>query len=566
MKYLTIFALCVLPYSVLGQEVLSQSELREIRRSGDAELLYTTIVDLFLENERSGKYLINIENARALMDELRDIDNINLSYYVETLALVAQGNITLASNRIETITNRSWQSNILEKIAHAFIQRGNAEGFVQMHRANLSAALNSADSSREQKLSAAESSLALGNHFADETQSEYDLNLALEYYKEAAYLGAVYGAFNAARVIERLEGYDYQNDGMTEVSFYKMAAITLPEAQLSLAQYYFEGRNGLLQPDYDRANYYLSRAVSQNHEEAEVYLAKIQYDGLYDTEANRSAALRTIKENNSSAALDFLRSKASAGDADALNMIAANYILNRNTDHSAFQLVDDETIFRVSNSWMTFLGNFELGTLFDAAKAGSASAQNSLGNALNMDQGGRILGCYIPGGFCAREYDLEDRQLTAEYWLSLAAEQNHPEGLYAYGMLFLDGVYVNEDRIKGTASILRSWHLGYENSSSVLSRELDEDLFDDLISLRSSDVNAALFAYMSRYDGENEALFTAADQYFSDTELGSISQSVSDNSPSGDVVEDLKELSELFNQGLLTEEEFNSAKALLLQN
>jgi hypothetical protein len=133
-------------------------------------------------------------------------------------------------------------------------------------------------------------------------------------------------------------------------------------------------------------------------------------------------------------------------------------------------------------------------------------------------------------------------------------------------MLFLDGVYVNEDRIKGTASILRSWHLGYENSSSVLSRELDEDLFDDLISLRSSDVNAALFAYMSRYDGENEALFTAADQYFSDTELGSISQSVSDNSPSGDVVEDLKELSELFNQGLLTEEEFNSAKALLLQN
>ncbi len=100
----------------------------------------------------------------------------------------------------------------------------------------------------------------------------------------------------------------------------------------------------------------------------------------------------------------------------------------------------------------------------------------------------------------------------------------------------------------------------------MLSRELDEGLFDDLIALRSEDVDAALFAFMRRYDGENEAVFLAADQYFSNTEFGSISQSTSDTLPSGNVVEDLIELSELFNQGLLTEEEFNSAKALLLQN
>jgi len=565
MKYLTIFALCVFPYSVLGQAVLSQSEFREIRRSGDSGLLYDTIVDLILENEPSGVYSVNADQARILLQELREVDS-TVSYDVETLALVAGGEISRASNRLENLKNRSWRNNILEKIAHVYIQRGANNDFISLHQANLSAALNSADASREQRISAAESAMALGNLFSDETQSEFDLNLALEYYKEAAYLGGVYGALNAARIIEQLEEYDYQSDGMNEVGFFKMAAITLPEAQLRLSQYYFEGRDGILQPDYERANYYLNRAVSQDYEEAEAYAATLLYDGLYGTELDVEAALALIKGNNSSAALDFLHSKASAGDADALNMIAAKYILNPNIDHSAFQLINDETVFRVSNSWMIFFSSFEIGTLFDAAKAGNVVAQNALGNALNMDAGGNMFNCNRGSGVCQERYDLDDRQMSPTYWLERAAEQNHPEGLYGYGMLFMDGVFVEEDRIRGTATILRSWHLGYENSSSVLNRELDEDLFDDLISLRSGEVDAALFAFMRRYDGGNETLFSEADQYFSNTEFGSISQSSPDTLPSGNVVEDLKELSELFNQGLLTEEEFNSAKALLLQN
>jgi TPR repeat protein len=334
-----------------------------------------------------------------------------------------------------------------------------------------------------------------------------------------------------------------------------------------MAELYYEGTNQFIDQDIEKGNYYLIRAIRQQDEEAEVYASKISYDGLYDSEVDQIKAISALSDNNSTAALEFLEQKAIDGNTDALEMLAVKYILNPSLSSRSEGLVSEEVLYRVSNSWMEFYFLSDQISVLSAANNGNPSAQNALGNIFNMGASGRMIGCDIQfAGQCEEQFGYEEQQLNPEYWLSRAAAQSHPEGLYSYGMLFIDGAFVEKDLARGVSLLFSSLESGYDSASSVLNRILDSELFDQLIELDSVEVTEALYNFLRKYEGTDTNLLSVADSYFSQTKYGSILEAIPQDSPAetGDVVDDLKELSDLFDRGLLTADEFASAKTLLL--
>ena len=207
-------------------------------------------------------------------------------------------------------------------------------------------------------------------------------------------------------------------------------------------------------------------------------------------------------------------------------------------------------------------------SIYSAAFNGSPAAQNAVGNAFSMDPTGyKFIGCdLVVIGQCNERFGFEDEELNPEYWLSRAAAQSHPEGLYSYGILLIDGVFAEKDLIRGASLLLASLESGYDSASSVLDRVVDTELFDRLIELSSREVNDALYNFLRKYEGNDTNLLSVADNYFTQTKYGSIFEAPSQDSAvmTGDVVDDLKELSDLFDRGLLSADEFSTAKNLLL--
>jgi len=549
---------------IFAQSELSSSELREIRRSEDPQLIQITIIDLLQDGEPGGKYLANTDQASLLLNVLNEL-NSDLSYEINTLALLVRQDISVDSNRFTKIRENSTGSGIFEVFSRTLKMRGDFEEYIKMHEENFSYALDSADIDKASRSFAIESSLSLAELYAKENSDYFDVDNALSFYTEAAALGSGEGAFAAAQLIEH--SISAADQSVESLIYYRQAAASVPAAQLKMAKLYLEGTNQFIDQDVTRGNYYLRRAIRQGNDEAEVYASEISYDGLYGSEVDQLGAITSLSGNNSIAAFEFLEQKAEDGDSDALDMLAVKYILNPSLSSRSEGLVSEEVLYRVSNSWMEVYFLSDQISVLSAANSGNPSAQNALGNIFNMGASGRMIGCDIQvAGQCKEQFGYEEQQLNPEYWLSRAAAQSHPEGLYSYGMLFIDGAFVEKDLARGVPLLLSSLESGYDKASSVLNRILDSELFDQLIELDSVEVTDALYNFLRKYEGNDTNLLSVADNYFTQTKYGSIFVAPPQDSPvmTDDVVGDLKELSDLFDRGLLTADEFASAKTLLL--
>ena len=565
MKYCLFTILIFFSFQAFAQSELSGSELRKIRRSDDAKFLQATIIDLMLEGEPEGKYFPNIDQASLLLNILGTLDS-DLAYEVETLALLVNGNINVTSNRFQRIRSHDRPTDIFKTFSYLLMQRSAYEDLISMHNTNFYHALESADTNDASRAFSIESALALASIYADDNLDYFEPQNALSFYSEAAILGSDTGAFDAAQLIERSMASD-SNQPIEALIYFRQAAASVPAAQLKMAELYFEGTNQFIDQDIEKGSYYLKRAIRQQDKEAEVYASKISYDGLYNFEVDQVEAINSLSDNNSAAALEFLELKTIEGNVDALEMLAVKYILNPSLSSRSEGLVSEEVLYRVSNSWMEVYFLSDQISILSAANNGNPSAQNALGNLFNMGASGRMIGCDLQvAGQCEEQFGYEEQQLNPEYWLSRAAAQSHPEGLYSYGMLFIDGAFVEKDLARGVPLLLSSLESGYDSASSVLNRILDSELFDQLIELDSGEVTEALYNFLRKYEGTDTNLLSVADSYFSQTKYGSILEAIPQDSPAetGDVVDDLKELSDLFDRGLLTADEFASAKTLLL--
>ncbi|MDC1231987.1 hypothetical protein N8076_01795 [Gammaproteobacteria bacterium] len=567
MRRLLLVSSLIFSFSqAFAQSELSSSELREIRRSDDSNLIQATIIDLMQDGEPKGKYFSNVSQASLLLNILGPLDS-DLAYEINTLALLVSGDIDVTSNRFNTIRRYHESSKIFKTIARVLALKEDYESLVKMHEENFYHALEKADTDEAHRNFAIESALALAYIYANKDTDYFDPKKELSFYIEAAVLGSDIGAFEAAVLIEQSVAND-SDLPIEALIYYRQAAASVSAAQLKLAELYYEGAGQFIDRDMVRGSYYLIRAIRQGNDEAEVYRAEILYDGLYGSDVDQQEAITSLSDNNSLAALEFLEQKAKDGDSEALDVLTVKYLLDPSLTSRLENIVSKDVLYRVSNSWMSVFTLSDRISLLNAANNGNPSAQNALGNAFNMDPTGyTFIGCdLVVIGQCKERFGFEDEQLNPEYWLSRAAAQSHPEGLYSYGMLLIDGVFVEKDLIRGASLLLASLESGYDSASSVLDRVVDTELFDRLIELSSREVNDALYNFLRQYEGNDTNLLSVADNYFTQTKYGSIFEAPSQDSAvmTDDVVGDLKELSDLFDRGLLTAEEFASAKTLLL--
>ena len=564
MRYILLILLGFSFSQAFAQSELSNSELKKIRRSEDPQLIQTTIIDLLQDGELGGKYAANIDQASLLLNVLSGL-NSDLAYEINTLALLVRRDIGVDSNRFAKIRENETRSGIFKVFSRALEMRGDFEEYIKMHEDNFYYGLESVDADEASRTFAIESSLSLAELYADKSKGFFDTDKALTFYIEAAALGSDDSAFAAAQLIERSISQPVQS--VEALIYYRQAAASVPAAQLKMARLYYEGSNNFISQDIVKGSYYLNRAIRQGNDEAEVYRAEILYDGLYGFHVDRSEAITTLSGNNSIAALEFLEQKAKDGDADALEMLAVKYALKPSLSNRSENLVSADVIYRISNSWMTVYMLSDRLSIYSAAFNGNSAAQNAVGNAFSMDPTGyKFIGCDLAAGQCKERFGFEDEQLNPEYWLSRAAAHSHPEGLYSYGMLLVDGVFAKKDLIRGVSLLLASLESGYDSASSVLDRVVDTELFDQLVELSSREVNDALYNWLKQYKGNDTNLMSVADNYFTQNKYGSIFEAPPQDRPvmTGDVVEDLKELSDLFDRGLLSADEFSTAKNLLL--
>jgi TPR repeat protein len=517
------------------QRLLNRGEPEEQLRVG-LELHEGTSSD-FGKNEAQGRQLIetvaNLEtNSRV---RVRAVSAL-LETYVRNGNFDAADQLLLKEEGVNTgaifpfAGQKFLEANELHRAEDVFIKAFRASGITS-----------------EMKMRIAEQLSALYSN--PEAGTLLDYEQGFEWAKRAVELGSTYALGYL--------GYAYQTgqgvakDEAISFSYWIRAAEKGNRRAMFQTAYSYFAMAGV-PINFDLGREWLEKAILAREPLSFFFKGQAIYSGDYGYAVDAKAAIHLMVESyfeGYSPALDTVYDLASNGVKEA-------------QDHIVFLREERAEWLSSSqvNAWALDYdySNINYGTVparfvINEARSGNSVAQNFIGNMLYNEE--------ISGQFSYAIDELTKQGLAADEhsyisWFEKSAANGSSDSNHALGLIYSDGIYTQKNLITALGYFLRAYQQGDSRSSRTIMQILRANEVD--FGNENADFLSALLNYL-----DSNPELTAAER---DTLKGQfITNSVATPVPaSDDLSEKLRDLGNLYQEGLLSDEEFEAAKKLLL--
>lgn len=367
----------------------------------------------------------------------------------------------------------------------------------------------------------------------------------IEWAKRAEGLGSAYALGYLGYAYQTGQGVEV-DDSVSFAYWLRAAERGNRRANFQVAFSYFAGTGVPINFVFGRER--LEKAISARDSLAIFFKGQATYNGDFGFTADAKAAISLMIESyfaGYSPAIDSVYQLASNGVK-----VAQDYIVFLREEKAEFATSPEVEEWALSIDHDNI--SYELlseRSLLNVARSGFAGAQNFIGN--------HLYAIAISGRLTDRLF--RDDVLTGEeqsflFWFEKSAEQGFSDSNHALGLIYSDGVYVPKNVITALTYFINAYQQGDSRSSRAAIELLrsDEVIFTD----SDSEVLSVVLAFLENYpelaEDERESL---------KSKFMIISGA---NSASDDLSERLRNLGNLYQEGLLSDEEFEAAKKLLL--